>query len=166
MIGSTMKRPCPYCNGYYGKVQRHIRQVHLREKFPCLVCGKAYGREDTVVQHMRAAHKDHTFSCAHCRKMFITPEGLVAHSLAEHPESAAPTIPVPDTMMLSAASQSSLISVTSVQSTGNDVFTTSDGMEELSESFMVQGDQLVAMDESLLDGETSKDGNCETEDAP
>ena len=132
LIGSTMKRSCPYCNGYYVQVQRHIRQVHLREKFPCPVCGKVYGRRDTLVQHMRAAHVDHTFTCTHCQKLFITPEELVAHSLAEHPASAPPTIPVPDTMMLSVVSQSSLISVTSVQSTGTDVFTTSDSTEETS----------------------------------
>ncbi len=73
-------------------LRRHVRSVHLREKFTCTLCegeGRTFNRRDHYRAHQRKAHGN--LQCEECELRFIDGRTLRMHWLQEHrpPPAAA-----------------------------------------------------------------------------
>ncbi|XP_041968381.1 zinc finger and BTB domain-containing protein 41-like isoform X4 [Aricia agestis] len=96
-----------------GKLKKHIRTVHLKEKryacdkcewkfystselkehmikhggerkFQCMVCKKSYARKYTLREHMRIHENDRRFICSFCGGSFIQKQTLKQHVKIHH----------------------------------------------------------------------------------
>ena len=48
---------CTYCGRSFtsaGSVTRHVKTVHLRQRFTCYKCGTSFGRVDNLTRHCRS----------------------------------------------------------------------------------------------------------------
>jgi len=85
----TLSTPCPHCQTPFSRksnLNRHIRQVHLRQRpHQCKLCDMSFGQKSTLKTHLRFVHeKAKPFACDQCSSKFGQVGDLNRHCLTVH----------------------------------------------------------------------------------
>jgi len=76
------RTPCPICGKRYSDLRQHIRLVHEGHKLECPQCHKKY---TNLSQHLNKMHKKtKTVMCDQCGKTFYLPSQLKKHGKDVH----------------------------------------------------------------------------------
>jgi uncharacterized Zn-finger protein len=80
---------CPICNKVVGRLQEHLRHVHVTDRSKkCTFCDKAFKSSPSLRQHSRRVHGSRSIMCSLCNKSFSFNTELKMHMLKHRKDPA------------------------------------------------------------------------------
>ncbi|XP_023326608.1 zinc finger protein 711 [Eurytemora carolleeae] len=81
-VHDKQRSPCPICGKSYSDLRQHIRLVHEGHKLQCPECNKKY---TNLSQHISKVHKkSRNLMCEKCGNVFSSPAQLKKHEKDQH----------------------------------------------------------------------------------
>lgn len=70
---------CPMCNGYFQRLDNHVR-THLDSRpFPCNQCQKCFRQRTHLLRHLETHKRMQSFPCTYCGKTLTRKDKLKQH---------------------------------------------------------------------------------------
>ena len=78
---------CPHCGKYIKRLGKHIKTVHGQgdKKVSCENCGKMFCQKDSLERHLKTIHLKERFQCDFCQYSGTEKRSVVKHVKLVHP---------------------------------------------------------------------------------